>query len=246
MNQKNESICLPNVVNNNTLYDKNNKNEKILIYSQSTFNINPNYTFSKFPKRLFYNKKVYKSPEEELAELEKEFLKEEENKPKCIRLDFTKEGDEWAAISKYNKKLFDEQILEERIKNKIQKKRTKEELDNQIKEKVKKEYEEELKEKEYDKIMEEHLRKIDEIEKKKAEDIKKQILREKENRDALLKEGYIKKRIESLKEKKFERQLVKNIKENIEKDIRREKERKIREILALGNEYVKKYFLNVP
>ena len=185
MNQKNESICLPNVVNNNTLYDKNNKNEKILIHSQSTSNINPKYTFSKFPKRLFYNKKVYKSPEEELAELEKEFLKEEENKPKYIRLDFTKEGDEWAAISKYNKKLFDEQILEERIKNKIQKKRTKEELDNQIKEKVKKEYEEELKEKEYDKIMEEHLRKIDEIEKKKAEDIKKQILREKENRDAL-------------------------------------------------------------
>ena len=82
--------------------------------------------------------------------------------------------------------------------------------------------------------MEEHLRKIDEIEKKKAEDIKKQILREKENRDALLKEGYIKKRIESLKEKKFERQLVKNIKENIEKDIRREKERKIRENLALN------------
>ena len=43
-------------------------------------------------------------------------------------------------------------------------------------------------------------------------------MREKINRDVLLKEEYIRKRIENLKEKKFERELVKNIKENIEKD----------------------------
>ena len=223
-NQKTENISLPQV-----------NNEKKLVHSQSTSNINPNYTYTKFPKRLYYNNKIYKSPEEELAELEKELAKDEsEYKPKCVRLDFTKEGDEWTAISKYNKKLFDQQILEERIKDNEMKRRTKEDLDNQIKQKIKKEYEEELKEKEYDKILEEHLKKIDEIERKKLEDIRKQKLREKENRDALLKEGNIRKRIESLKEKKFERELVKNIKENIEKDKRIAIERKIKENEALN------------
>ena len=223
-NQKTENISLPQV-----------NNEKKLVHSQSTSNINPNYTYTKFPRRLYYNNKIYKSPEEELAELEKELAKDEsEYKPKCVRLDFTKEGDEWTAISKYNKKLFDQQILEERMKDNEMKRRTKEDLDNQIKQKIKKEYEEELKEKEYDKILEEHLKKIDEIERKKLEDIRKQKLREKENRDALLKEGNIRKRIESLKEKKFERELVKNIKENIEKDKRRAIERKKKENEALN------------
>jgi hypothetical protein len=223
-NQKNEGISLPQV-----------NNEKKMVHSQSTSNINPNYTYTKFPKRLYYNNKIYKSPEEELAELEKELAKDEgEYKPKCVRLDFTKEGDEWTAISKYNKKLFDQQILEERIKDNQMKRRTKEDLDNQIKQKIKKEYEEELKEKEYDKLLEEHLKKIDEIERKKLEDIRKQKLREKENRDALLKEGNIRKRIETLKEKKFERELVKNIKENIEKDKRIALERKIKENQALN------------
>ena len=226
-NEKNEDICLPQV---------NNINEKKMVHSQSTSNINPNYTYTKFPpKRMYYNNRIYKSPEEELAELEKELAKEEnEYKQKCVRLDFSKEGDEWTAISKYNKKLFEQQILEERMKDNEMKRRTKEDLDNQIKEKIKKEYEEELKEKEYDKILEDHLKKIDEIERKKAEDIRKQKLREKENRDALLKEGNIRKRIESLKEKKFEKELVKNIKENIEKDRRIAIERKIKENEALN------------
>ena len=48
----------------------------------------------------------------------------------------------------------------------------------------------------------EHQKKLDELERKKAEDIKKQIMREKKSRDDLLKEEYIRKRIENLKEKK--------------------------------------------
>ena len=228
LNQQNGDISLPHV-------DKVNQNEKNLYHSQSTSNINPINTFTAFPKRRFFNKKIYKSPEEELAELEEEFKKDETlYKPRGIRLDFTNEGDEWTAINKYNKKLFEEQLLEERIKNRQMKKRTKFELDNQIKEKIKKEYEDELKEKEYDRIMEEHLKKMDEIERKKAEDIKKQIMREKINRDILLKEEYVRKRIESLKEKKFERELVKNIKENIKKDKQALKEKKIKENEALN------------
>ena len=234
LNQQHE-ILLPQV--NNLNQEPNNKS---LVHSQSSHNINPlnpNYTFSKFPRRTFYNKQVYKKPEEELAELEEELKREESEKrpqTKCIRLDFTKEGDEWNVINKYNKKLYDEQLIEERMKNIQMKRKTKQDLDNQIKEKIKKEYEDELKEKEYDKIVTEHLKKMDEIERKKAEDIKKQIMREKINRDVLLKEEYIRKRIENLKEKKFERELVKNIKENIEKDKKALKEKKIKENEALN------------
>ena len=229
-NQKNENIQLPQV---NTI--NQNDNNKTLVHSQSTNNINLNNTYTLFPRRTFYRQQIYKKPEEELAELEEELRKdEEEYKPRGPRLDFSKEGDEWSAINKYNKKLYDEMLIEERMKDIMNKRRTKAELDKQIKEKIIKEYQDELKEKEYDKLMQEHLKKIDELEKKKAEDIKKQILREKANRDALLKEENIRKRIESLKEKKFERELVKNIKENIEKDNRALKERKRKKNEALN------------
>lgn len=63
------------------------------------------------PLKTYGNKRMYKKPEEELAELEAEFAKEEkENKNKYKRLDFTEEGDEWSAIAKYNRKLYEEQI----------------------------------------------------------------------------------------------------------------------------------------
>ena len=158
-------------------------------------------------------KKIYKSPEEELAELEAE---EEAAKPHFERLDFAAQGDEWNAIAQYNKKCYEMEQEEERIKNAAIKKRTKEDLDNQVKEKLKREYEDLLKEKEYDRIMEEHQKKLDEIEKKKAEELKKQVLREKANRDAQIKDEYVRKRIETLKEKKFDRNLIKHIQEEIE------------------------------
>ena len=245
LNKKDENILLPQVVNTpQTTLNQNSNNDKPLIHSQSTNNINnindiynnySHYNMNKYHNKTFYKPRILKKPEEELRELEEELKKEdEEYKPKGPRLDFTKEGNEWNAINKYNKKLFDQQIREERMKDNEMKRRTKEDLDNQIKQKIKKEYENELKEKEYDKLLQEHLRKMDEIEQKKAENIKKQILREKENRDALLKEECIRKRIEKLKEKKFERELVKNIKENIEKDQKALKEKKIKENEALN------------
>ena len=160
-----------------------------------------------------HGKKIYKSPEEELAELEAE---EEAAKPHFERLDFAAQGDEWNAIAQYNKKCYEMEQEEERIKNAAIKKRTKEDLDNQVKEKLKREYEDLLKEKEYDRIMEEHQKKLDEIEKKKAEELKKQVLREKANRDAQIKDEYVRKRIETLKEKKFDRNLIKHIQEEIE------------------------------
>ena len=181
-------------------------------------------------------KKKYKKPEEELAELEAEFAEEEKkNQPKYERLDFTDEGDEWSAIAKYNRKLYEDQILEERQKDRQTKLQNKRDLDWQIKQRLRKEYEDELKDKEYDKIVEEHRKKMDELDKEKQEQVKKQIMREKASRDEQMRQNYIKKRIELLKEKKFEKSLVKTIQEGLEKDKKEAFEKKKRENEALRN-----------
>lgn len=169
------------------------------------------------------SKKVYKTPEEELAELEAE---EAAAHPKRLKLDFKCCGDEWNAIAQYNKKLYEMQQREEKLKDAAIKKKTKEELDNQVKQKLKREYEDELKEKEYDKIMRDHQKKLDDIERKKAEELRAQVLREKESRDKQMKDEYVRKRIDTLKEKKWERQLVKNIQDEIEAEKRAEMEHK--------------------
>ena len=176
----------------------------------------------------------FKTPTEELAELEKELAEEEaKEKNKHKKIDIPRGGDEWNTIVKYNKKLFDRQVLEDKLKDKEVKKRTKDYLDFQVKEKIKKEYEEELKEKEYNKIMEEHSKKLDEIERVKAQKIKEQIIRLKENRDVQLKNQKTRKRIEELKEKKLDLMLVKNYKENLENARKEKLERKKRENEAL-------------
>ena len=48
-------------------------------------------------------------------------------------------------MAAYDKKIYEQQLLDEKIRNNQLKKRTKYELDQQVKEKVKKEYEDELK-----------------------------------------------------------------------------------------------------
>ena len=186
------------------------------------------------PKKTFNSRRIYKKPEEELAELEAEFAKDEKEKEKNFkRLDFSEDGDEWSAIAKYNRKLYEDQIKYEKMKDEELKKRNKADLDLQIRQRLKQEYENELKEKEYDKIMEEHQKEMDELERKKQDAIKKQVMREKESRDEQMRQNYIKKRIEILKEKKFEKSLVKSIQEGIEKEKQDAIERKKKENEAL-------------
>ena len=176
----------------------------------------------------------FKTPSEELAELEKELAEEESKEKKNIKkIDIPRGGDEWDAIVKYNKKQFDRQVLEEKMKEREVKKRTKEYLDFQIKEKIRREYEDELKEKEYNKLVEEHSKKMDEIERIKNEKIREQIVRLKENRDAQLKNEKTRKRIEELKEKKLDLMLVKNYKQSLENARKEKFERKKRENEAL-------------
>ena len=125
--------------------------------------------------------------------------------------------------SQNNRKVFEDQIKEERIKDNELKRRNREDLDLQIKQKLRKEYEDELKEKEYDNIVREHQKKMDEEERRRQELIKQQIMKEKENRDAQMKADYVRKRIELLKNKKFEKSLVKTIQEGIERESHKRK-----------------------
>ncbi len=181
-------------------------------------------------------KKYYKSPEEELAELEAEFAEEEKermSKRNFNRIDFSGYGDEWLAMAKYNKKMYEKQIKEEKEKDAEIKRRTKEDLDNQIKQKLKREYEGVLREKEEEKIFQEHLKYIDELEREKQEALRKQILREKNNRDAQIRDENTRKRIEFLKRRKYERNLIKNIQNEMEKEKQDAIQKKIRENEAL-------------
>ena len=241
-NKNSLSPDMPNTIDNDkTLNNIQKKNEFPSINPLNTYtnanckndHILKNRGNSSYSLRGRKNN-YFKPLEEELAELEKELEEDESKKRKnYTRIDFTKDGDEWSAIVKYNKKLFDMQVLDERLKDKAQKKRNKYYLDLQVKEKIKKEYEDELKDKEYDKIMQEHSRKLDEMEAIKAQKIKEQIKRLKENREAQLQNEKIRKRIEELKEKKFDSMLVQNYKKALE-DVRKEKyEMKKRENEAL-------------
>ena len=231
-----------NDVIDNTISPKNIKNQPTRLSTEPAVSTlqQPKLSTSLYSPMNTYaskNSKIFKKPEEELAELEAEFAEEEKKKmQKYERLDFTDlGGDEWYAIAKYNRKIYEEQLEEERMKNNMLKRRNKQELDLQIKQRLRKEYEDELKEKEYDKIIEEHQKKMDELEKQKKEQIKNQIMREKESRDEQMRQNYIKKRIEILKEKKFEKSLVKTIQEGLEKDKKEALEKKRRENEALIN-----------
>ena len=241
-----ESSIKPNLhmEDNNTLNANRGKSQQKILPMEPGINTlqqpnvnssyNPIYTNRSTSKS--YSKRIYKKPEEELAELEAEFAEEEAKKnSKYERLDFTEEGDEWAAMAKYNRKVFEDQIKEERIKDNELKRRNREDLDLQIKQKLRKEYEDELKEKEYDNIVREHQKKMDEEERKRQELIKQQIMKEKESRDAQMKADYVRKRIEFLKDKKFEKSLVKTIQEGIERERKDAIEKKRRENEALNN-----------
>ena len=242
-----ESSIKPNLYteDNNTLNANRGKSQQRILPTEPDINTlqqpnvsssyNPMYNNNRSTSKS-YSKRVYKKPEEELAELEAEFAEEEAKKnSKYERLDFTEEGDEWAAMAKYNRKVFEDQIKEERIKDNELKRRNREDLDLQIKQKLRKEYEDELKEKEYDNIVREHQKKMDEEERRRQELIKQQIMKEKENRDAQMKADYVRKRIELLKNKKFEKSLVKTIQEGIERERKEAIEKKRRENEALNN-----------
>ena len=218
----------------NNIQENNKSNLRVSSYQNNSRPLSSQTYIRNDKINLAKNKNKFKDPEEELAALEAELAAEEErelrekgyyhplnNDLNLKKLDFKKYGNEWAAMAAYDKKIYEQQLLDEKIRNTQLKKRTKADLDDQVKEKIKKEYEDELKEKEYDKLLKEHQKELDKIEKEKEELIRQQYLREKESREAQLKDNYIRKRIDELKEKKFDKKIIKNIKKEIE-DERRE------------------------
>ena len=233
-----ESTVNPPRINNNI--KQNNKSNLRSASYQNQKNLRPLSSQTYIRKDnldLNKNKNKYKNPEEELAALEKELAEEEERELRekgyyhemnndLKKIDFKKYGNEWAAMAAYDKKIYEQQLLDEKIRIAQLKKRTKADLDDQVKAKVKKEYEEELKEKEYDKLFAEHQKKLDQIEKEKEELIRQQYLREKESRQAQLKDSYIRKRIDELKDKKFDKKIIKTIKKEIENEKRQMLEEK--------------------
>ena len=216
------------IYNNKNIQNPQNKirNLKNEFPSLNTYSSQISKTESNIKKRghSSYNNNrtlnTIKTPEEELAELEKELKEEEllENKNRYKRIDFTYQGDEWAAIVNYNKNLYKRQILEDKLKELEVQRRTKECLDIQIKEKLKKKLDEESQEKQFDEKIKKYTQTMDEIYETKNRKICEQIHRLKTDRDAILKAQTMRKKIEDLKEKKFEKNLVKKYKEQLEQD----------------------------
>lgn len=134
------------------------------------------------------------------------------------RVDFPNEQDEWNAIVKYNHKLYEEEKKNNKLKDLEIKKRTREDLDNQIRQKLKHKYEEMQKNREYDNIILSHCQFMDEVERKRNQEAKDRLMKEKENRDKQLLDEQTRKKIEILKEKKYDREYVKNIQSEMEKD----------------------------
>jgi hypothetical protein len=134
------------------------------------------------------------------------------------RFDFPNEQDEWNAIVKYNRKLYEDDQKNNKLKELEIRKRIREDLDNQIRQKVKRSYEEAQKNREYDNIILNHCNFLEEIERKRTQDIREKVLREKENRDKQLLDEKTRKKIEQLKEKKYDREYVKNIQSELEKE----------------------------
>ena len=170
--------------------------------------------------------------EEEKRDFKKiDFTKK--SKPKAPPIDYAKYNDEWDAINMYNKKLFEEEKLMNKMKDIECQRRMKNDLDVQVRAKLKREYEEKLKEQEYDVIMDRHLKHLNDLEEKKRMEVKKRILKEKESRDKQLHDEYVRKRIDLLKKRKYERELVKVLKDEIDREKRLAIEKKVAEKEAL-------------
>ena len=178
-------------------------------------------------------KKLYISPEEEIAALEKELgLDEKAEKPKrgYERLfKFFSEGNEWEAINKYNKELYEQEIEEEKIRKFNNKMKLREDLENQIKEKEKRDYNNSLEEQKYKQLFNEYNRKMLNIEKEKIEEQHKRILLEKKIQEEQIKAKRIKQRLEILREKKFDKNTLKAVQEELEKEKKFLMDKKIKE-----------------
>ena len=162
--------------------------------------------------------------------LDSEILSYQTNRKKNPeRLNFSNNEDEWNKIVKYNQKLYHEENLNNKLKDMEIKKRTREDLDNQIRQKLRRDKDEFFKEREYDEIILNHCNFMEDLEKQRQMETKDRMAKEKENRDKQLFDEQRRKKMEILKEKKYDREYVKNILSEIEKDKQIQMKRRIDE-----------------
>jgi len=210
------------------------KRNKINSLSHELINNNSNNTNSNYPKHDYEEKERAKtckphidkdnisvcsqiSGASKLSKAHKKHkdLNEEdidylsENNDPIERVQFQNEKDEWNAINKYNQFIFEQDKKTEKQKDQEVKRRTKEDLDNQIKQKMLRIHEERLKVKEYDKVTIDHVEKLKILEQDRKQEMKEKMLREKESRDAQRLDELKKKKIENMKNRKYEKELCK-------------------------------------
>lgn len=169
-------------------------------------------------------KNLYISPEEELAQLEKELELDKEAKRKkgYERMEklyrYFSEGNEWEAINRYNKEIYDKEIMQEKLKKHEDKIKLKEGLDKQIKDKEKLDYIKSLEEIKFKQMMTEYNKKYEDEQQKEKKLKLNKIRINKKILDEQIKDRQILKKIEALKEQKFDLNTINVVKKELEKE----------------------------
>lgn len=155
-----------------------------------------------------------------------EVPEEELIKPKkrTHRFEYEHEEDMWNAFNNVNRRIFEQERTEEKIKEKEIKRRTKEDLDNQIKQKLLRLDDQKKKDSEYHGILVNHIEYLNKLENDKQKSIKDKILREKENRDKQMWDNNYRKKVEKINLRKYENNLL----EYIAGEIKNEKDAAIK------------------
>ena len=156
-------------------------------------------------------------------------------KKKPHRFEFEHEEDMWNAFNNVNRRLYEQERIEEKVKDKEIKRRTKEDLDNQIKHKTLRLEDEKRKNDEYHNILIKHLDNLNNLEEEKQTKIKNKIIKEKENRDKQMWDQNYRRKLEKIKLRKYENQLL----SYIDSEIKAEKENQVKKKIE-ANEALKK------
>lgn len=137
-------------------------------------------------------------------------------KPQINELGSLREENEWAAIMKYNKYLFQKEEKIKELKAKELQKKIKKDLDNQLKEKENIKEIEKKRTSAWDKNLNIQIKMAEEKEKEKIAEFKRKALYEKETRDKQMKENKAKKRFEEKQEKTLDHFLLKRLREELQ------------------------------
>lgn len=145
---------------------------------------------------------------------------EELIKPKRVphQFEFEHEEDLWNAFNNVNRRLYEQEKIEEKAKDKEIKRRTKEDLDNQIKHKLIRLEDDRMKNSEYHEILIKHIDQLNKLEEEKQFKIKQKIIKEKENRDKQMWDQNYRRKVEKIKQRKYENQLLEYVNGEIQNE----------------------------